>query len=109
MLTTQEQTQAIRHHFAGDNDYVLDKPEIPEVKRKKGGWVAVKEANHPEYIFIARALPDNTIENRAFTVWRKMLTFVGGLHESVAEEAGKLRQELAGGSKVIRSSWIEPA
>src|ERR1017187_9738452 len=95
MLTAQEQTQAIRHHFAGD------------------GWVAVKEANHPEYIFIARAFHRNmdngTIENRAFTVWRKMLTFVGDLHASVAEEAGKLRKELAGGSKVIRSSWIEPA
>src|ERR1039458_5193100 len=100
MLTTQEQTQAIRHYFAGDNDYVLDKPEIQEVKRKTGGWVAVKEANHPEYIFIARAKTDGTIENRAFVVWRKMLTFVGELHESVAEEAGKLRKELAGGRKV---------
>jgi hypothetical protein len=91
MLTTQEQTQAIRHHFAGD------------------GWVAVKEANHPEYIFIARAMDNGTIENRAFTVWRKMLTFVGGLHESVAEEASKLRKELAGGSKAIQSSWIQLA
>jgi translation initiation factor 1 (eIF-1/SUI1) len=52
---------------------------------------------------------NGTIENRAFTVWRKMLTFVGGLHESVAEEASKLRKELAGGSKAIQSSWIQLA